>query len=149
MARVWSEMILTITEDRGDEMAVAGVDSDMATSSVENYSSMQRSVTGKQGMRTESRELAAGCGQGLGINSPRASGEVGAICVAIQQLIPQHIGWLGPVVVESDKRALNVTAEGIKRLLCGDNSGGRRRKHRAGDRATLANCRHVGWAGRH
>jgi hypothetical protein len=47
-------------------------------------------------------------------------------------------------VVESNKRALNAMAEGMKGLLYGDNSGGRQRKHRARVRATLANCQHVG-----
>jgi hypothetical protein len=74
------------------------------------------------------------------INSTRALGEVGGICVAIQRSSPQYIGWLGPVVVESDKRALDTMAEGMKRLLCGDNSGGGRRKHWAGIHATSANC---------
>jgi hypothetical protein len=59
------------------------------------------------------------------INSPRASGEVGRICIAIQRLSPQYIGLSGPVVAESGKRALNRVAKGTKRLLCGDNSGGR------------------------
>jgi aminopeptidase C len=61
-------MILMIT---GDGMAVTGVDSDMAVSSVENYGSIQYSVTGEQGMRTESRELTAGMdrnsGMGVGL----------------------------------------------------------------------------------
>jgi hypothetical protein len=59
------------------------------------------------------------------VNSPRASGEVGRTYVAIQWLSPWCIGQSGPVVVESDKRALNAVAKGMKRLLCGDNSGGR------------------------
>jgi hypothetical protein len=50
------------------------------------------------------------------VNSPRALGEVGGICVAIQQSSPQCIGQLGPVVVESDKRVLNLGAEGKKDL---------------------------------
>jgi hypothetical protein len=63
IAQAWLETILTIT---GDRIAVAGVDSDMAMSSVENYGLMQCSVMGEQGMRTESRELIAGWGRGLG-----------------------------------------------------------------------------------
>jgi hypothetical protein len=41
----------------------------MAASSVENYSSIQCSVVGTQGMWTESRELAAGYRWGLGSRS--------------------------------------------------------------------------------
>jgi hypothetical protein len=59
------------------------------------------------------------------VNSPRASGEVGGICVAIQRSSPRCIGRSGLVVVESDKRALDAKAEGTKGLLCGDNSSGR------------------------
>jgi hypothetical protein len=83
------------------------------------------------------------------INSPRASGGVGGIYVAIQQSSPWCIGWLGPLVVESDKRALSMVAEGMKGLLCGDNSSGRRRKYWTGICATSANCRYVGWARGH
>jgi hypothetical protein len=78
------------------------------------------------------------------VNSPRASGEVGTICVGIQQSSPRYIRWLGPVVVESDKRALDMKAEGTKGLLCGDNSSGRQWKYRARVHATLANCWYVG-----
>jgi hypothetical protein len=53
----------------GDGMAVAGVDSDIVASLVENYGSIQCSVMGEQGMRMESRELTAGCGRGLGSRS--------------------------------------------------------------------------------
>jgi hypothetical protein len=54
--------------------------------------------------------------QNVVVNSPRASGEVGGICVAIQQSSPQHIRQSGPVVAESDKGALNLEAEGKKVL---------------------------------
>jgi hypothetical protein len=54
------------------------------------------------------------------VNSPRASGEVGGIGVAIQQSSPRHIRWSGPVVVNSGKRALGMEAKGKKRLLWGD-----------------------------
>jgi aminopeptidase C len=79
MAQAWSEMILTIT---GDGMAVAGADSDMAASSVENYGSTQRSVMGERGTRTESRELMAGMdrnsgtGAGLERTATRQRGKV-------------------------------------------------------------------------
>jgi hypothetical protein len=63
--------------------------------------------------------------QNVVVSSPRASGEVGGICVAIQWSSPQCIGRSEPVVAESGKRALDATAKGTKRLLCGDNSGGR------------------------
>jgi hypothetical protein len=43
--------------------------SDMAVSSVENYSSMQCSVMDGRGMGVESRELMAGCGWELGSGS--------------------------------------------------------------------------------
>jgi hypothetical protein len=53
-----------MTEDRGDDSVDAG--SDMVASVVENYSWMQRSVTGGQGVGSESRELAVGQGHGPG-----------------------------------------------------------------------------------
>jgi hypothetical protein len=56
------------------------------------------------------------------VNSPRASGEVGGICIAIHRSSPRRIGQLGPVVVDSGKRALGMEAKGKKRLLWGDNS---------------------------
>jgi hypothetical protein len=78
------------------------------------------------------------------VNSPRALGGVGRIYVAIQQSSLWCIGRSGPVVVESDKRALSMVAEGMKGLLCGDNSGRRRRKCWTGIRATSADCRYMG-----
>jgi hypothetical protein len=54
------------------------------------------------------------------VNSPRASGEVGGIGVAIHRSSPRRIGRSGPVVVDSDKRALGTEAKGKKRLLWGD-----------------------------
>jgi hypothetical protein len=80
------------------------------------------------------------------VNSPRASGGVGRIHVAIQWSSPWCIRRSGPVVVESDKRALSMVAKGTKGLLCGDNSGGRQWKYWTGIYATSANCRYVGWA---
>jgi hypothetical protein len=59
------------------------------------------------------------------INSHSALGEMGRICVVIQWSSSQCITWSGPVVVESDKRALDVKAEGTNGLLCSDNSSGR------------------------
>jgi hypothetical protein len=52
------------------------------------------------------------------VNSPRASGEVGGICVAIHRSSPRRIGRSGPVVVDSGKRALGTEAEG-KTGCCG------------------------------
>jgi hypothetical protein len=52
-------------------------------------------------------------------------------------------------VVESNKRALDVVAEGMKRLLCSDNSSRRQHKHWVRVHATSANCQHVGWARGH
>jgi hypothetical protein len=46
--------------------------------------------------------------------------EVGGIGVAIHWSSPWCIGWLGPVVVNSDRRALGTEAKGKKRLLWGD-----------------------------
>jgi hypothetical protein len=54
-------------EDGGDDSVDAG--SDMVASSVENYSSTQRSVMDGRGMGAESRELVAGCGRELGSGS--------------------------------------------------------------------------------
>jgi hypothetical protein len=56
------------------------------------------------------------------VNSPRASGEVGGICVAIHRSSPWCIRWSGLVVADSSKRALGTEAKGKKRLLWGDNS---------------------------
>jgi hypothetical protein len=56
-----------MTEDGGDDSVYAC--SDMVASSVENYSSTQRSVTDGRGTGVESRELAAGCGRELGSGS--------------------------------------------------------------------------------
>jgi hypothetical protein len=59
------------------------------------------------------------------VTSPRASGGVGRIYVAIQWSSLWCIGQPGLVVVESNKRALSMVAQGRKGLLCGDNSSGR------------------------
>jgi aminopeptidase C len=66
MAQAWSEMILTIM---GDGTAVAGTDSDMVVSLVENYGSMQCSVMGERGTEMESRELMAGMDRNLGMGA--------------------------------------------------------------------------------
>jgi hypothetical protein len=56
-----------MTEDGGDDSVDAGAD--MVASSVENYSSTQRSVMDGRGMGAESRELTGGCGWELGSGS--------------------------------------------------------------------------------
>jgi hypothetical protein len=50
---------------RGDSLAVADMDLDIAMSLVENYSSMQHSITGRQGTHMQSRELMVGYGYRL------------------------------------------------------------------------------------
>jgi hypothetical protein len=73
-------MMLTMTEDGGDEPVEAG--SDMVASSVENDSWMQRSIRDGRGMGTESRELAvgvdgnSGAGTGLDVMATRWRGRV-------------------------------------------------------------------------
>jgi hypothetical protein len=59
----------------GDGTAVAGADSDMVASSVENYDLMQCSVTDKRGTEAESRELVAGMdgNSGVGVGLERTA----------------------------------------------------------------------------
>jgi hypothetical protein len=44
IVQTWSVMILTMIEDRGDNLVVEGIGLDIAVSSVENSSSIQHSI---------------------------------------------------------------------------------------------------------
>jgi hypothetical protein len=70
-----------------------------------------------QGSLADSQKVVA--------TSPRASGGWAEYTSQFCHRVVGVLDGQDQFIVESGKRALNMMAEGMKRLLCGDNSGGR------------------------